>query len=147
MPRNVSVKSGCLKYAQTISAGPHQVHADEPTDQGGSDTGPDPEELLMASLGSCMNITMQMYALKHGWPLAGVKTVLSYARLPAPNPIDSDKKSRMVDRIEVEIVLTGNLAEEQEHRLVEIAGRCPVHRMLAPQVQIETKLCVYGHRQ
>ena len=147
MPRNVSVDSGPLKYAQTISVGPHVVRSDEPTDRGGKDMGPNPEELLMVSLGACMNITAQMYAERHQWPLEGVKAVLSCARVLAHNPIDSDTKGGLVDRIEVEISFAGNLSEEQQKRLLEIADRCPVHRMLIPKVQIETKLVVPDHRQ
>lgn len=142
MPRNVSVDSGPMKYAQTASVGPHVVHLDEPTELGGNDTGPNAHELLMASLGACTNITVQMYAERHHWPLAGVHAALSYVRVIAENPADSDAKSGMVDRIELEISFAGILSEEQQQRLLEIAGRCPVHRMLAPKVQIDTRLLV-----
>ncbi len=60
MPRNVSVTSGPLKYAQTISVGPHVFQSDEPSDIGGNDAGPNAHELLMASLGACANITVSL---------------------------------------------------------------------------------------
>ena len=142
MPRNVSVDSGPVKYGQTASVGPYVVHLDEPTDLGGNDTGPNAHELIMASLGACTNTTVQMYAERHQWPLTGVHAALSCARVIPENPADSDAKSGMVDRIELEISFAGNLSEEQQQRLLEIAGRCPVHRMLAPQVQIDTRLLV-----
>ena len=65
MTRNVSVHSGPLKYTQTVSVGPHVFHSDEPTDIGGNDTGPTPQELCMASLGACANTTVRMYAEGH----------------------------------------------------------------------------------
>ena len=142
MARNISVNSGVVKYAQTASVGPHVVHSDEPTDLGGNDTGPNGHELLMASLGACTNTTVQMYAERHQWPLTGVHAALSYARVLTENPADSDAKSGMVDRIELEISFAGNLSEEQQQGLLEIAGRCPVHRLLAPKVQIDTRLVV-----
>jgi putative redox protein len=147
MPRNVSVDSGPLRYAQTISVGPHTVQSDEPTDRGGDDAGSNPNELLMASLGACMNITAQMYAERHRWPLEGVKAVLSYARVRPHNPIDSDTKIPLADRIDVEISFLGNLSNQQKQRLSEIASRCPIHRMLISKVQIEAKLVDPDHRQ
>lgn len=142
MPRNVSVSSGPLKYAQTVSVGPHAFHSDEPSDVGGNDAGPDPHELLMASLGACTNITVQMYAQRHQWRLQGVHAAVSYARVLAENPPDSDAKGAMVDQIEMEITFAGDLSEQQQYRLLEIASRCPIHRMLVSQVQIQTRLIV-----
>jgi putative redox protein len=142
MPRNVSVNSGPLKYAQNIAVGPHAFQSDEPSDVGGNDAGPNPHELLMASLGACANITIQMYAQRHQWPLQGVHAAVSYARVLVENPPDSDAKIGMVDRIEMEISFVGDLSEEQQSRLSEIATRCPVHRMLVSQVRIQTKLLV-----
>jgi putative redox protein len=131
-----------VKYAQKISSGPHVIQADEPTDIGGNDAGPNANELLMAALGACANITVQMYAERHQWPLKGVHATVSYARVLAENPPDSDAKIGMADRIELEISFAGDLSEEQRQRLLEIAGRCPVHRMLVSQVEVHTKLLV-----
>jgi putative redox protein len=140
MPRKVSVASRSLKYSQTASIGPHVFNADEPNDVGGGDTGPNAQELLMASLGACANITLQIYANRHQWPLEGVQATLSYERVLAENPIDSDAKIGMVDRIEMEISFSGDLSDEQRQRLFEIAGRCPIHRMLVSPVQVEIRL-------
>ena len=108
MPRNVSVNSGPLKYAQTVSVGPYVFDSDEPTDVGGNDTGPNPQELLMASLGACANTTVQMYAERHQWSLEGVQATVSHARVLAEDPADSDAKIEMVGRIQIEISFTGN---------------------------------------
>jgi putative redox protein len=47
-----------------------------------------------------------------------------------------------IDRIEREIVLGGDLTEEQRSRLLEIAERCPVHRTLVSEINIRTRLAV-----
>jgi uncharacterized OsmC-like protein len=66
MPRIVSVSSGTLRDAQTISIGPHVLQSDEPADVGGDDMGPTAQELIMASLGACANIHSTVSgALKH----------------------------------------------------------------------------------
>ena len=98
MPRNVSVDSGPLRYAQTVSIDLHSFQSDEPTDIGGNDTGPSPHEFLMAALGACTKMTVQMYAERHQFPLKAVHATLSYAKVLAENPSDSDSKFGMVDR-------------------------------------------------
>ena len=144
MLRNVTVKFGPLRYAQNISVGSHVFQSDEPTDIGGNDAGPEAHELLMAALGACANITVQMYAERKQWPLQGVQISLSHARVHAEDCAQCDTKAGMVDRIEVEISFTGDLSEEQQRRLLEIADKCPVHRTLVSQTQIDTKLVAAG---
>jgi putative redox protein len=53
MPRNVSVNSGSMRFAQNISVGAQAFQADEPSENGGNDAGPNPHELLLAALGAC----------------------------------------------------------------------------------------------
>jgi putative redox protein len=144
MARNVSVKSGLVKYAQTISVGPHNFQADEPSDIGGKDAGPNADELLMASLGACASITVQMYAERKQWPLQGVQIEVSYARVLAEDSSASGAKIAMVDQLEMVISFAGDLSEEQRNRLFEIANRCPIHRMLVSQVQIHSRLITHS---
>ena len=108
MPRNVSVSSGTLRYAQTISIGPHVLHSDEPADVSGNDMGPNAHELLMASLGACANMTVQMYAERHQYPLKGVQAGVSCTRVLAENPPGSDAKFGMVDRLRWTSLLPGS---------------------------------------
>jgi putative redox protein len=96
----------------------------------------------MAALGACANITVQMYAERKQWPLQGVQAAVSYASVRAENPADSHAKDGMLDLIDVEIALAGDLSEEQQRRLLEIANKCPVHRLLVSGVQVNTRLLV-----
>jgi putative redox protein len=138
MPRNVSVSSGTLKYAQTVSIGPHVLHSDEPADAGGDDVGPNPYELLLAALGACTSMTVRMYAERKQYPLRSVQVRLAYSRIHAEDCADCDTKDGMVDRIDTEVSLLGDLSDDQRQRLMEIAKRCPVHRTLVSEVQIGT---------
>jgi len=138
MPRNVSVNSGSVRFVQNISVGPHAFQADEPRVYGGNDAGPDSHELLLAALGACASITVQMYADRKQWPVEGVHVHLSYVKVLAEG--QSDAKTGMVDGIEMGISFSGDLSEDQQSRLLEVAGRCPVHRMLTSQLQIHTNL-------
>jgi len=138
--RNVSVDAGQLRYAQNISVGPHVLEADEPVEVGGNDAGPNPYELLLAALGSCASITVRMYSERKQWPLQGVHVDLSWARVHAEDCAECDTEVRMVDGIEMEISFLGDLSEDQQKRLFEIANKCPVHRTLSSQVQIHARL-------
>jgi putative redox protein len=142
MSRSVSVTSGAARLVQNISIGPHVLQADEPPEHGGRDAGPDSHELLLAALGACAAITVQMYAERKQWPLEAVHVVLSYENVPAEDRADSDTKIGRVGGVEMEISFAGSLSVDQQRRLLEVAGRCPIHRMLSSPIPIQTKLLV-----
>jgi putative redox protein len=128
------------RFLQKISIGPHLLQADELSDVGGNDAGPSAYELLLAALGACIGTTLRMYADRKQWPLQTVHVDLSHRRIPSEEGEESGAKSGMVDRIDASLSVTGDLTEEQRNRLLEIAERCPVHRTLVSEVQIQTRL-------
>ncbi len=140
MPRNVLIRSGSSRYVQSISVGPHLLQADEPSEYGGNDVGPNPYELLLAALGACTSMTVRMYAERKQWPLEGVQVSLSYARVHAEDCAECETKVGTVDRIELTVSFTGDLSQEQQRKLMEIANKCPVHRTLVSRVEIATRL-------
>ena len=80
MSRAVIVIGGHSGLRQAISVGPHHLIADEPKTSGGSDAGPDPYELLLSALGSCTNMTLQMYADRKKWPLKEIRVALTHSK-------------------------------------------------------------------
>ena len=140
MSRTVVVKAGLSRYSQQIYVGSHVLHADEPRDSGGNDVGPNPYELLLAALGACTSMTVRMYAERKQWPLKSVEVRLAHSKIYAEECATCDTMEGMLDRFEREITLIGDLSDEQQHRLLEIAERCPVHRTLVSEVQICTRL-------
>ncbi len=129
---------GYLK--QRITAGNHTLVADEPSEAGGSDAGPDPYSLLLAALGACTSMTLQVYARRKQWPLEKVEVRLRHSRIHAEDCEACETREGSIDRIERQISLTGQLSEDQRARLLEIAGRCPVHRTLTSEISIEDSL-------
>lgn len=125
-------------FAQEITAGAHRLTADEPRAAGGTDTGPNPYDLLIGALGACTSMTLALYARGKGWPLDGVTVRLRHKKVHAADGAAADSNDVMLDRIEREIELEGALTDEQRARLFEIADRCPVHRTLRSEVEIRT---------
>ncbi len=140
MAREVLVKAGPKGLNQQIEAGGHRLLADEPLDGGGTDTGPNPYDLLLAALGSCSSITLRLYADNKGWELRGVEIKLRHEKVHLKDCKDCESPNSKIDFIHREIKLIGNLSEEQRQRLLEISDRCPVARTLQSEVRIESKL-------
>ena len=127
-------------FTQEITIGPHRLTADEPIASGGTDAGPNPYDLLLAALGSCTSMTVGFHARRKQWPLEAVTVRLRHARIHATDCAACETREGMIDRIEVEIELVGPLTEDQRARLLEIAGRCPVHRTLTSEIDIRMQL-------
>ncbi len=134
----VAVTIGKSGYASQIRVRNHALWADEPRTVGGTDSGPSPYELLLASLGTCVAMTTRMYADRKGWPLPGLSVSLSQDRIHAEDCRGCERASGPVLRITKRLELHGDLDEEQRSRLMEIADRCPVQRSLLSEIQIRT---------
>jgi putative redox protein len=113
------------QFKTTIQTRQHTFFADEPADLQGTDTGATPTEYLLASLGSCTAITLRMYADRKGWDLQKIDINLS-----------SQKGENNATIIQREIKFTGNLTEEQNTRLQQVAKACPVHKILSNPIEI-----------
>ena len=115
---------------QAISVRGHRLTADEPTDQGGEDAGPSPQELLAASLASCTAITMKMYAVRKGWDVGDMTVDVDYE--PA--------QRGSLTRFRMSVQMPKELPEEQRERLMQIAAKCPVHRALESEVMFDERV-------
>jgi len=127
--RAISRRAG-TRLKQDVAIREHRVTADEPREHGGDDSGPSPQELLAAALASCTAITMEMYAKRKGWDIAGLAVDCEYT----PAERGCPTKFAMVLR------LPAHLTEEQAERLQVIAAKCPVHRTLEGEVAFEERV-------
>lgn len=135
----VVAETGEGKFSNWVSiGGRHLLRADEPSSYGGDDTGATPYELLLAGLGACKTMTMRMYAERKGFALERAQVTLKHSKVHAEDCDDCESKGAKVDRIDVDIKLTGDLDDESRKKIMDIATRCPVHRTLVSDVIIET---------
>lgn len=114
----------------------HSFITDEPLSAGGDDAGPDPYTLILAALGSCISMTVHLYARRKQWPVETVTVRLRQNRIHAKDCQDCKDKEGFIHRIERAVTVTGDLSDEQHARLQEIAQRCPVHKTLSSKIVI-----------
>jgi putative redox protein len=118
------------KYTHDLKIRDHLLTADEPSDAGGEDEGPSPQELLAASLASCTAITIEMYAKRKGWDVDGLQVDVDYA--PAERGCPT--------RFDLVMKFPAGLSEDQVEKLQVIATKCPVHRVLEGEVAFEERV-------
>lgn len=116
------------KLAQTVEADSHILLSDVSVDDGGDSLAPDPHDLLDGALGACTALTVKMYAARKGWPLANADVVITREESPGHYHLHRA------------VTLRGDLSEEQRSRLLEIANKCPLHRILSGEIRISTEL-------
>ena len=106
---------------------------------GGSDNGPNPYDLLLASLGACTAMTLRLYAERKALPLERITVTLKHSKIHAEDCAECETKAGMLDQIDRVIAMEGNLDTEQRKKLMEIADKCPVHRTLKSEIRILTR--------
>jgi len=136
---DVVVRGTVSGFLQDVVSGKHHLRADEPVSAGGSDLAPGPYDYLLIALGVCTSMTVGLYARRNRWPLENIIVSLWHSRIHAKDCEECETKEGMLDRIEASIELTGALTPEQHAKLMEIAGKCPVHRTLKSEINIRLR--------
>lgn len=116
----------------TLSNGRHVWHADVSQALGSGDAAPDPHELLDSALAACTALTLELYLRRRDWPVSALQVRVDHVE-------SRDAEGRVHYRLQREITVTGALSDEQRARLLEVANKCPVHRILEGEVTIETR--------
>ncbi len=115
-----------------ISTRDQTWYADEPLEDGGTNTAPTPMELLRGALGSCIAITVMMYAQRKQWPLLGVEVDIDSERFNAGDYPAYQGDAQFVHEIRERVILHGpDLTDDQRARLMDVATKCPVRRLIA----------------
>jgi putative redox protein len=124
--RQASGAEGSFGYAHEIEIdGGHTVLVDEPASAGGTDTGPSPTRLVAAALAGCVAVTIEMYAERKGWDVGAVEV-----------EVEVDYEDYAPRSFTATLRLPEQLDDEQRERLLAIAARCPVHKVLAGETAV-----------
>ncbi len=124
---HVLVRESGAPYRNEVFTHSHDMIVDEPVPMGGNDEGPRPTELLLSALGSCISITLRMYAEHKGIDAGPISVAVS-------------RDKSQPTKIAVDIQVEGDLDEAQLKRMRAIAGKCPVHKLLTSDLEITRTL-------
>ena len=127
-------------FRTEVQSGDHSLLADEPLSVGGGNAGPSPYDLLSAALATCTSMTLKMYASHKKIDLKSATVRVRHGKIHAEDCVDCESNSGKVDAFQRELILDGNLSDEQRQRMLEIADRCPVHKTLHGETKVRTSL-------
>ena len=140
----VVAETGAGKFQNEIVAGRHQLLADEPLSAGGLDSGPSPYDYVAAALGACTSMTLRVYAEHKQLSLGRLTVSVKHGKLPAEHCEDcgeaAEGRTGKIDRFERVISIEGGVDATLTDKLIEIAGKCPVHRTLEARSAVITKI-------
>ena len=128
-------------FTTTLTAGDHELIADEPENvDGGNDQGPDPYDYLLMSLGSCTVMTIKMYVSRKDWALEDVYMELRHSKRHDEDCDNCEDPDSKIDVIEKEVIVEGDLSDDQLDKILDISKKCPVHRTLIGDMTIESSI-------
>lgn len=116
------------KMRHIVSVRQHQISVDEPAASGGEDLGPNPHELYDSALGACKALTVLWYANRKQIPLEDLSVAVER---------DDRQERQGVYQLRVTLTLGGPLTEAQRQELLNVAGKCPVHKLMT---QVKTEI-------
>ncbi|MBB4151357.1 OsmC family protein [Sandaracinobacter sp. RS1-74] len=133
--RATASETGESLFAVQIEMGAHSIVGDEPISAGGEGLGPNPFELMTAALAECSAITVRWFARQQNWPLEHVEVVVDHAKklsAGSSTPADVFEKTVFIRGVELD--------GAQRKRLLDVAAKCPIQRILEGAPVINTKL-------
>jgi uncharacterized OsmC-like protein/pimeloyl-ACP methyl ester carboxylesterase len=140
----VVTETGAGKFQNMIVAGQHRLLADEPESVGGLGSGPSPYDYLAAALGACTSMTLRIYADHKQMALGRITVSVKHGKQPADHCRDCGEvvegRTGNIDRFERVISIEGETDAAMADKLIEIAGKCPVHRTLAARSAVVTSV-------
>ncbi|MCF6131049.1 OsmC family protein [Flavobacterium wongokense] len=131
MEQNIEGKIGTQKYLCTISWRNGELLMDEPESIGGRDLGPDPFSTFLASLAGCTLSTLRMYIDRKGWDIPEIQISMNLAQQAG---------EELETTIFKTLTFSGNVSEEQKERLLVIADKCPISKLLKGNIIINTTI-------
>jgi putative redox protein len=137
-------ETGQGTFQNSIALGRHRLIADEPVAVGGLDSGPSPYDYLSIALGACTSMTLRVYAEQKKLALGRISVAIRHGKTPAQHCADcgavAEGREGKIDRFERVVSVEGDLDTALRAKLIEIAGKCPVHRTLEMGSAVVTRV-------
>lgn len=102
--------------------GTHSILIDVPSVMGGSDRGPTPPELFIASLGSCVGAFVVNYCGKSDIDTKDMTIDVTFDKVEDP--------TRLVN-LKIEVNLPHGDCKKRHKPILRVAEHCPVHETIA----------------
>ncbi len=131
LEQDITGKIGTQKYLCTISWRNGKLVMDEPKNIGGNDLGPDPYSTFLSSLAGCTLSTLRMYIDRKGWDIPEINISLNFSQK------QNDELETTISRA---ISFSNEITTEQKERLLLIAEKCPISKLLKNKITINTQL-------
>lgn len=131
LEQDITGSIGPQKYLCSIVWRNGTLTMDEPQSAGGNDLGPDPYTTLLASLAGCTLSTLRMYIDRKGWDIPEIKISLNLAQ---------ENNPELETIITRKISFPSSVDEETKNRLLIIAEKCPVSKILKNKITIPTTM-------
>lgn len=133
------METGVGKFQNAVQAGRHRLFADEPESVGGADTGPSPYDFLSIALGACTAMTLRLYAERRKLDLGRIRVDVSHEKIHVQDGVAGGESGK-IDCFTRVICVDADMSREMRDKVVEIAGKCPVHRTLEAGSRVETQV-------
>jgi uncharacterized OsmC-like protein/fermentation-respiration switch protein FrsA (DUF1100 family) len=137
-------ETGEGKFQNLVVSGRHWLIADEPAAAGGLDTGPNPYDFLSIALGACTAMTLRVYAEHKNLALGRISVEVRHGKVAADHCADcsevAEGRGGKIDRFERIVRIEGGTDAGLAAKIVEIAGKCPVHRTLESSSAVVTRV-------
>jgi putative redox protein len=117
------------KMRHIVQVRQHAFAVDEGAENGGEDSGPTPHDLYDAALAACKALTVLWYANRKQIPVEDIRVTVERD--------DTEERSGTY-RLLATLAVTGALTEAQRQELLNVAGKCPVHKLMT-QVTTEVR--------
>lgn len=117
----------------TLSNGRHVWNADISAALGSTDRAPDPHDLLDSALASCTALTLELYIRRKQLAVSDLQVSIGHVET-------RNAQGEVHYQLQRKLHIEGELSDEERQRLLEIADKCPIHRVLSGEISIESQL-------
>jgi putative redox protein len=121
----------------TLSNGRHAWLSDVNKTLGSGDQAPDPHDLLDSALAACTALTLELYIRRRQLPVTDLKVTVEHTE-------SRDEQGRVRYQLVRKVGIEGEVSEADRAKLLEIADKCPIHRILEGDIEVQTALAAPG---